>query len=665
MPNNRLVIGGALLVAGLPGGAFGQQGCTNFGDPIIHITFGSAEAPITQLADEVTTYNLYQDDGFFMRPNHYTITANANTAGASVFHSFTDHTGDRGGGMLLVNADYEPDIFYTETQSGLCQNTDFTFSAWIANASPPNLNCGGNNTQWNPNVQFEIWTTTGELIISKPTGQIRSGSNAEWLPFSLSFNTGDHTDVVLIMRNIGPGGCGNNLAIDDIQFRPCGPELQLLPSIVVTQDNTIFLCEDANEVTFQGQVGAGYGTPAYQWQEREDVEEGWRDIRDARQASLTVSPAQGTSYRLTVAANEVSLGNQKCRVVSDAFRVTPAEVPTTLPAVEHVQLCVGDNRLLSPEDAQLPDSGPLTYQWYEWRNGDWRMLADGATDSYAPPIGGVGNYGFQRRATNVCGVSFPVNTYQLEIVSLTETSFDLPAAVFCLNSPEVRLTGGFPAAFGTSGEAGVYSGPGVENGVFYPSLAGVGEHPITYSPPNGVACPVPSTAMITVREAVYVEPMVDHVVLAGQRIRLIPKTNGSHFTWDSAYPGLSSYTDPAPFAAPESTTTYHLTVRDEAGCTDFTSVTVRVLPPLRIPNSFTPNGDGVNDTWVIDGLADYPNTIVHVFNRWGVVVHTFKGSATPWTGFTNGRSLPAAVYYYTLSSDALPKPLSGTITILR
>src|SRR5690606_7831849 len=118
---------------------------------------------------------------------------------------------------------------------------------------------------------------------------IRSGFHAEWLPFGLSFNTGDYTDVVLIMRNIGPGGCGNNLAIDDIQFRPCGPEIRLRPSIAGTQDNTIFLCEDANEVTFQSEVGAGYGTAVYQWQERADTEEQWEDIPNARQASLTVS----------------------------------------------------------------------------------------------------------------------------------------------------------------------------------------------------------------------------------------------------------------------------------------------------------------------------------------------------------------------------------------
>ncbi|MFB2117668.1 gliding motility-associated C-terminal domain-containing protein [Parapedobacter sp. 2B3] len=659
------VAGWALLVVTLPEVASGQQGCTNFGDPIIHITFGNAEMPLIQLPNGVTTYNFYQGGGFFMMPNHYTITSNSQTAGAAVFHSFSDHTGDPGGRMLLVNADYAPGIFYTETQPDLCPNTDFTFSAWIANASPPDLSCGEDSPQWNPNVQFEIWTTSGELIVSKPTGEIPSKSNAEWLSFSLSFNTGNHTEVMLIMRNIGPGGCGNNLAIDDIQFRPCGPELRLRPSVAVTQGNTIFLCHEANEVTFQSDIAAGYGRPAYQWQEWTDIHAEWVDIPGAHHSSLTVGPMQSTSYRLTVAANEVSLQNPKCRVVSDAIRVTHAQVPTTPPETEQLQLCVGDSRLLSPDDPQWPDSGPLTYQWYEWKGSDWHMLPDAATSSYAVQIGQTGNYGFQRRAVNVCGTSFPVDTYQFEVLPLTETSLNLPAVVFCVNSPEVRLTGGFPASFGASDEPGVYSGRGVDMGVFYPGLAGVGEHRITYSPPMGTTCPVASTAIVTVLEAVYVEPMADHVVIAGQRIRLTPQTNGTDFEWDRANPGLSDYSDPAPFAAPESTTTYHLTVRDDAGCADFTSVTVRVLPTLGIPNSFTPNGDGVNDTWVIDGLANYPNVTVHVFNRWGAVVHTFKEGEPAWDGYTKGRILPAATYYYTLSSDVLPQPLSGSITILR
>src|SRR5690606_1573867 len=105
---------------------------------------------------------------------------------------------------------------------------------------------------------------------------------------------------------------------------------------------------------------------------------------------------------------------------------------------------------------------------------------------------------------------------------------------------------------------GVYGGPGIENGVFYPSLAGVGKHQITYSPPAGMACPVPTTATVTVLDAVRVEPMADYVILPGQRIRLIPETNGNDFEWDSANPGLSNYTDRAPFASPESTTTYRL-----------------------------------------------------------------------------------------------------------
>ncbi|MGK6350831.1 gliding motility-associated C-terminal domain-containing protein [Parapedobacter sp. DT-150] len=643
------------------GVGYAQQRCANSGDPIVHITFGNADSPMTRLQEGTTDYQLYQGGTSFMRPNQYTITHDAQTAG-QVFHRFTDHTGDQAGGMLLVNADYQPGVFYTEVQRDLCPNTDFTFSAWVINASPPDL-CGTADSTLKPNVLFEIRTLSGEQIGELSTGVIEGQASPQWRYFEVSFNTGNNTDVVLVMRNNGPGGCGNNLAIDDIQFRPCGPDLTLQPSLPPAVGNTVLLCAGVNEVTLGSNIGPGYDVPVYQWQERSDTNAGWVDIPGATTPSLTVGPVEGTSYRLAVAANAASLGNPKCRVVSDVIRVAQAQAPR-LPLIPIAQSrCLHDNQPLDPEAFTWPDTGPLTYQWYERDGNSWVAIpgADASTFTPLPPEAGL--YAYQRRAINSCGVDFPVNEFEIDVRPLVEASLRLPMELLCEDGAELLLTGGSPELF--DGQAGQYDGPGVENGVFYPDRSGVGSHTIRYSPPAGSDCPAPATATITVIEAVYVEPMADQVILKGDGIRLNPKTNATHFAWEGSDPGLSDYTSAGPLAAPLLTTTYSLTVANAAGCEQTTTVTVRVLEPLVIPNSFTPNGDGVNDVWEIVDLAQYPNAVLQVFNRWGKSVFFSKGYAVPWDGTFNGTSLPVGAYYYTLSSAVLQRPIRGAITILR
>jgi gliding motility-associated-like protein len=104
-------------------------------------------------------------------------------------------------------------------------------------------------------------------------------------------------------------------------------------------------------------------------------------------------------------------------------------------------------------------------------------------------------------------------------------------------------------------------------------------------------------------------------------------------------------------------------------CQVSSSVTVTVGSPIGIPNSFTPNGDGINDLWGIDGISAFPGAKVEVFNRWGQLVHRSLGYAQPWDG--NGRSgkpLTPGTYYYVieLNDETLPiPPETGHVAIIR
>jgi gliding motility-associated-like protein len=113
---------------------------------------------------------------------------------------------------------------------------------------------------------------------------------------------------------------------------------------------------------------------------------------------------------------------------------------------------------------------------------------------------------------------------------------------------------------------------------------------------------------------------------------------------------------------------YVSTITDDNSC--IATITVEVLPSI-VPcvnpvNTFTPNGDQFNDTWIIDNMYLYPNASVQVFNKWGNLVFKSEGLYTPWDGTFNNNPLPSEVYYYIIElNDPATSKLTGTLTIIR
>ena len=86
---------------------------------------------------------------------------------------------------------------------------------------------------------------------------------------------------------------------------------------------------------------------------------------------------------------------------------------------------------------------------------------------------------------------------------------------------------------------------------------------------------------------------------------------------------------------------------------------------IYVPNLFSPNGDGFNETWQIPALASFPDNEVTVINREGqIVFNQFDYNGT-WDGTYNGKPLPEATYYYLINIEQGTKILRGPITILR
>ena len=95
------------------------------------------------------------------------------------------------------------------------------------------------------------------------------------------------------------------------------------------------------------------------------------------------------------------------------------------------------------------------------------------------------------------------------------------------------------------------------------------------------------------------------------------------------------------------------------------TIKVIVVTPVVIKNTFTPNGDGINDTWNIPALAAYPTCTVSIFTRYGTLVYNSNGYPKPWDGTYHNSNLPTGTYYYIIDLKNGKKPLSGYIALLR
>jgi gliding motility-associated-like protein len=112
---------------------------------------------------------------------------------------------------------------------------------------------------------------------------------------------------------------------------------------------------------------------------------------------------------------------------------------------------------------------------------------------------------------------------------------------------------------------------------------------------------------------------------------------------------------------------YHFTITDGNGCKNQMDKIILVDNPeecIRIPDAFTPNGDGTNDTWIIENLEMFPNAIVQVFNRWGQEVYFGYANSDPWDGTFENTHLPTGSYIYVVDLHNQSKPKSGTVTIV-
>ncbi|GAA4087177.1 PKD domain-containing protein [Mucilaginibacter panaciglaebae] len=145
------------------------------------------------------------------------------------------------------------------------------------------------------------------------------------------------------------------------------------------------------------------------------------------------------------------------------------------------------------------------------------------------------------------------------------------------------------------------------------------------------------------------------------------QTTPPEYKWTFAGASITTSSLPGPdsvYYRDQGRYTIILDVTNSCGTTEV-SKTINLIkrPTLYIPNTFTPNNDGINDNWNITGISNEIVT-VDVFNRYGIVIYHRSGSYQPWNGTDGDKKLPVGVYYYVIKTVKNNRLYKGFLTII-
>lgn len=617
----------------------------SLGDPVANTTFGSGTSIIGKpLASYITNYIFTDNNG--PSDGDYTI-ANISSSGAgNSWYSTTDHTGDPNGYFMIVNASYAKGEFYRDTIHNLCGSTTYEFASWIINLDRPNSICGTGVIR--PNLKFYIEKTNGVKIDSIATGNIDPTDQATWKQFGLYFTTQPTMhDVVVRIINNADGGCGNDLGLDDITFRPCGKQASAF--IQGAAGNRFNSCQGtATTVKLQATVTDAGADALYQWQISRDTGSIWQDIANADATSYNVTiPANATPglqlYRLSLADNG-NITATSCRTASNTDTIYIAPLPT-LSVTGSGPVCTGGK-------LQISASSNTTVQW--------KLPGGGSSNKNSITIDSAttGNAGkYYVTAISDMGCSVTDSGY-------IATVYPQPVADAGQNNTVCK--GSNIQLHGSGGITYLWT---PSTGLSNATLPAPQAHPDTTTTyqltvTSQYGCKDTASVIVTVLIKPTVNAGEDISVVYGQSAQLngIISGNYTSFYWQpDIY--LNNSQTLSPLTTPETDTTYVLYAVSDCG-TVSDSVYITVYRKVEVPNVFSPNGDGIHDTWNIPALEGYPNAEVSVFSRYGMRIYYSKGYSIPWNGSYNNKKVPAGTYYYLIDLKDNSPRLSGSVTIL-
>ena len=286
--------------------------------------FGNGAALTTTLPSGVTTE--YAAGTNPLDDETYIVASNAYNANTTKFVSLTDHTGVGNGRMLLINADVNNYKMFEKEVDITCANVKYSFLLYAANIMNDTYNtfCDAFGGTKQPKITLIVRNADNNNIIATTT--TTEITDRWWNAYGMKWvMPAGVTKIKLQVYNTAEGGCGNALAVDDIQFGICDP------SPVVAAALASVGCPGQSG-TLIASVSDTTGMSSYlqyQWQTYLSAVTGWTNIAGAvtntYNAIISTGLAVQPSYRIIVAADG-NLGNEACQYTSNAIQITPKDI---------------------------------------------------------------------------------------------------------------------------------------------------------------------------------------------------------------------------------------------------------------------------------------------------------------------------------------------------
>jgi gliding motility-associated-like protein len=157
---------------------------------------------------------------------------------------------------------------------------------------------------------------------------------------------------------------------------------------------------------------------------------------------------------------------------------------------------------------------------------------------------------------------------------------------------------------------------------------------------NQTGCVQTGSATVTVAQPLIVTGTIETPFNAVQQISVQVSGGIGPFEYSLNNAGFQ---DASTFQVTESGL-YTVDVRDASGC-GTASIELYALDYMKY---FTPNGDGVHDYWMVNGLPNPSQSMITIFDRYGKVMYQFKGNQIGWNGQYNGQNVTATDYWFVI-----------------
>lgn len=597
------------------------------GDPIFHEDFGSGDTSGPPLTVETTNYQYVVGDP---EDGQYTIS---NTIGNQIggFHSFLPNTTVSNDKALIVNADFAPGLFYTIEIPNLCENTSYEFSAYLMNIyNRASNNCANGGIPIN--VRFQIWDASETVLIKEgSTGNIPSTSTPVWEQYALTFQSPPGQEsVILKMFNNGDGGCGNDLAIDDIMFRSCGDFTGISSS--TGEDSPLVVCEENTPSSFTLQATPDfsvYDQHAYQWQQSNDATS-WVDLVGENSHILETPLLSSTTYyRVKVAEDAVNLTSDLCSSASNPYYIEFIDTPAAPQSLGDIVIC-GEEAIPA---LRVEVASNEQVSWYDAPQGGNLLAQD--SNNFIPVNSGTYYARAQRR--NYTCAEGPFTAVSLKINEIPQVQDEV--LELCDTSPLILDAGVEEFQY-------IWSTGETSKEI---TVMSAGNYTVTLITPDG--CRVDKDFEVTQVPIAGIEKITS----TENSVTITPlhtgefeySVNGIDFQASNEFPNLRGGI-------------YTAFVRDLLGCK---TVSLE-FPHIVVAKYFSPNNDGFNDFFELRGASYFRSSYVNIFDRYGKLLFSGKGPTFKWDGTFNGRPLPAGDYWYEIFIEDYDR-IKGNVSLLR